>query len=69
MEMTPLAVTCRIKPVYCFGINEIVSVNAEIENRINDILIQCNGKTEVEKEKLIHDFLLSRGSKGCMPET
>ena len=47
-----------IRPTYKFSQNEVKDINGAVYGQIRDILIQCNGKTEQEKELIIHDFII-----------
>lgn len=56
MIWTPALGTVRVKPQYRFPKDEAENILAEILDRIQPLLLQCMGMSDLEKETFIHDW-------------
>ena len=56
MVWTPALGMVRVKPQYRFPQEEAENILAEIMDRIQPLLLQCLGMSDLEKETLIHDW-------------
>ncbi len=56
MIWNPILRTVRIKPQYRFPQEDAENILKEILDRMQPLLDQCHGKTDLEKETIIHDW-------------
>lgn len=59
IEFLPITKEYKIMPAYRFTKEEVNLVNIEIERKIEPFLLQSIDKSEIEKEQLIHDYIIS----------
>lgn len=52
----------RIIPQYRFSKNEIECINAEINREVESLVHRCGGKSVVDSEKMIHDYLVEKAT-------
>jgi hypothetical protein len=52
----------HIIPQYRFSKDEIECMNAEINREVESLLYQCGGKSVVDTEKIIHDYLVEKAT-------
>lgn len=58
IEMTwyPILGLVKVRPQYRFGQQDAENILSEVMDRMQPLLQQCQGKTDLEKETLIHDW-------------
>ena len=52
----------RIIPQYRFSKYEIGCMNVEINREVESLVYQCSGKSVVDSEKMIHDYLVEKAT-------
>lgn len=52
----PVLCLVRVKPRYRFGQQDAENILAEVMDRMQPLLQQCQGRTDLEKEIFIHDW-------------
>ena len=50
----------RIIPQYRFSKDEIECMNVEIKREVESLVLKCEGKSVVDSEKMIHDYLVKK---------
>lgn len=62
IETMKILPCCRIIPQYRFSKEEINYVTNEVEKEISPLLQSCLGKSDVEKEQCIHDYIVQKAT-------
>jgi len=52
----PVLCLVKVRPRYRFGQQDAENILAEVMKQIHPLLQQCQGRTDLEKENLIHDW-------------
>ena len=56
MVWQPMLCLVKVKPRYRFSQQDAENILAEVMDRVQPLLLQCRGRTDLEKENLIHDW-------------
>lgn len=62
IEWYPLPGLVKVRPRYRFGRKKAEEILSEILRRTDPILTMCRGKTDLEKETIIHDWFINNVS-------